>query len=272
MKKGIILLCIAVTALSACNSGKRASNAPTNEAEAIALGDNSRNSLDWAGVYRGTLPCADCSGIEVEIRLNEDLSYERVMSYLGKGDNRYPDNGRFEWDETGSRIKLTSTSSPDATDNWFLVGENKLIALDIEGNRIESNFPPEIYFFEKLDRDNVVTEKYWKLIELAGKEITSSPEGQNREAHFILKNEDKRVTGNTGCNNMNGTYQLSGEENTIRFSPLATTRMACIGIDYEYEYLKVFEICDNYTIQNDTLSLNKEGTGSLARFAAVYLR
>ncbi|WP_298650999.1 copper resistance protein NlpE N-terminal domain-containing protein [uncultured Proteiniphilum sp.] len=271
MKKSILLLCIVVAALSACNTGKRSSNAQTDGTEVADPAHNSRNSLDWAGVYKGTLPCADCEGIEVEIRLNDDLSYEKVMIYMGKGDNRFSDNGRFEWDEIGSRIKLTSATSPKAANNWFLVGENRLFVLDTEGNRIESNFPPETYIFEKIDLDNVITEKYWKLIELNGKEITFAPEGQIREAHFILKNEDNRVIGNTGCNNMNGSYSLSEEENSIHFTPPATTRMACMGVDYEADYLDMFQTCDNYAVQNDTLTLRKE-EAPLARFVAVYLR
>lgn len=271
MKKSIILACIVIVSLSACNTGRRGSNTQTTGTEVADPAHNSRNSLDWAGVYKGMLPCADCEGIQEEIRLNEDLTYEMVSIYLGKGDNRFSDNGRFEWDEAGSRIKLTSATLSNDTDRWFKVGENQLIALDIEGNPIESSLPPEIYIFRKIDMDNVITEKYWKLIELNGKGITFAPEGQIREAHFILKNEDNRVIGNTGCNNMSGSYSFSEEDNGIHFTPLVTTRMACIGIDYEQEYLQVFETSDNYTVRNDTLTLNK-GETSLASFMAVYLQ
>lgn len=153
MKKSIILACMVVVSLSACNTGKRDNNVQTNESQETYIADsahNSRNSLDWAGVYKGTLPCADCEGIEVEVRLNDDLTYERVMIYLGKGENRFTDNGRFEWDENGSKIKLISNNNPNEVKSWFQVGENKLFVLDIEGNRIESNFPPETYIFEKI--------------------------------------------------------------------------------------------------------------------------
>jgi heat shock protein HslJ len=70
---------------------------------------------------------------------------------------------------------------------------------------------------------------------------------------------------------MNGSYSFSEEDNGIHFTPLATTRMACIGIDYEHEYLQVFELSDNYVVQNDTLTLSK-GETPLARFAAIYLQ
>jgi uncharacterized lipoprotein NlpE involved in copper resistance len=60
-----------------------------NRTEVADPAHNSRNSLDWAGVYKGTLPCADCEGIQEEIRLNDDLTYEMVSTYLGKGENGF---------------------------------------------------------------------------------------------------------------------------------------------------------------------------------------
>lgn len=272
MKKSIILACIVAVALGACNTGKRGNNTPKEETEVADAAHNSRNSVDWMGVYRGTLPCADCEGIVTEIRLNEDLTYERVMTYLGKENNRFADNGSFEWDEAGSRIRLIGDSSSGDADSWFKVGEDQLIMLDIEGNPIESNFPPDTYLFRKIDFNNTITEKYWKLIELNGKEITFAPEGQFREAHFILKDNDNQVIGNTGCNNMSGNYSLSEKDHSISFAtPFATTRMACIGVDYEQEFLNIFETCNSYSIQNDTLTLSN-GENPLALFAAVYLQ
>lgn len=272
MKKIIFLLSIAIITFSACNMGKKGNNAESNNTEVPDPAHNSRNSVDWAGVYKGSIPCADCEGIEVELRLNEDLTYKKVMTYLGKGqDNRFEEKGTFEWDEDGGRIKLTDSASPETQNNWFKVGENLLIMLDIEGNPIESNLPAEAYEFKKIDLDYVVTEKYWKLTELNGKAITP-PEAGSREAHFILKEKDNKVIGNTGCNNLNGGYTLSAEtENGIQFTPMATTRMACVGVDYEQEYLKVFEDCDSYSVQNDTLTLSK-GETPLAKFVVVYLR
>ena len=49
----------------------------------IESGDNSQNSLDWEGTYRGILPCADCEGIETKITLSANGTYEYKASYLG---------------------------------------------------------------------------------------------------------------------------------------------------------------------------------------------
>ncbi|MDR0421429.1 MAG: copper resistance protein NlpE N-terminal domain-containing protein [Proteiniphilum sp.] len=265
MKKRIVLLCIVVAALSACTAGKRSGSAPADGTSDMA-GYNSRDSLDWAGVYKGILPCADCEGIQEEIRLNEDFSYEMVMTYLGKGDNRYSENGRIEWDEEGERFKLVSTAS-GSEGHWFRVSENRLNALDMEGNPIESSMP-ENYILSRIDLDNVVTEKYWKLAELNGKAIAPSENG-DREAHFILHNSDSKISGNTGCNNLFGEYTLSG--NSIKITIPMITRMACLGIDYEQEYLNALGACDGYSVLDDTLTLTA-GETSLARFTAVYLR
>ena len=37
---------------------------------------NAKNSLDYIGTYKGILPCADCEGIETELELNSDKTYE----------------------------------------------------------------------------------------------------------------------------------------------------------------------------------------------------
>ena len=146
MKKNIIVIdIIVIAALTACNANKRGTSSQTTGIEIADPAHNSRNSVDWAGVYKGLTPCADCPGIEDEIRLNDDLTYERLMVYLESGDSRFREKGRFEWDETGGKIRLIDPDSPDRDGNWFQVGENRLMMLDIEGNPIENNIPAEMY-------------------------------------------------------------------------------------------------------------------------------
>ena len=49
---------------------------------------NSRNSLDWDGIYSGILPCADCEGIKTDIQLHKDGTYRMARKYLGMGDSQ----------------------------------------------------------------------------------------------------------------------------------------------------------------------------------------
>lgn len=108
---------------------------------------------------------------------------------------------------------------------------------------------------EKTDLDKKIIEKYWKLIELNGQEVTFQ-ENQRKEAHFILKTAENKVTGNAGCNTMMGTYELLGG-NKIVFSKMATTMMYCEGVENEQEFLNVFEAVDHYTLKEDTLYCSK---------------
>lgn len=116
-----------------------------------------------------------------------------------------------------------------------------------------------------------ITNKYWKLVKLDGKNVTMA-KNQEREAYFILKLKDKMVTGFAGCNTFSGSYTLE-KGWRIRFSQMATTMKACPDVNVnEREFLEVFELADNYTIYNDTLSLNVGRRAPLAIFKAVYFK
>jgi len=120
----------------------------------------------------------------------------------------------------------------------------------------------------KKDFDNQITEKYWKLIKLGGQDIKMA-KNQEREVFFMLKEKENRVKGFAGCNTMTGEYKQK-EGNRIQFSNIAITKKACPKIINETDYLKVFELTDNYTIKDDVLSLNVGKRAPLAIFEAVY--
>lgn len=98
---------------------------------------NSQNSVDWPGKYFGVLPCADCEGIETEIELFSDLTFIRSMKYLGKNEIVFADEGKFSWNEKGNKIILKSENANFK--DIFFVGENILIQLDQNGDRIKGN-------------------------------------------------------------------------------------------------------------------------------------
>ena len=68
-------LCLAACALClyACgrNSGRTAQEARENTPAANAADDghNAENALDYTGTYEGTIPAADCPGINVSVEL-----------------------------------------------------------------------------------------------------------------------------------------------------------------------------------------------------------
>lgn|SRR5690606_14548846 len=118
-----------------------------------------------------------------------------------------------------------------------------------------------------VDFDHAVTEKYWKLTEINGQPVSGD---FNKEPHFILKKEDNRVTGNGSCNGFGGSYTLDEENNRISFSELFSTKMACPDMSVEQVFMDVLSKVDNYSLNGDTLTLNKARMAPLAKFEAVY--
>ncbi|MCS6098288.1 copper resistance protein NlpE [Shewanella baltica] len=131
------LCCIALLALftTACSEAPKeetavdATQVQTEAAKTVPVGDTSQNSLDWAGSYEGVLPCASCEGIQTLITLQSDNSFVQETVYLGKDEKILKLMGKAAWDEKGQKITLE-----DGTQ--YLVGENQLIMLDTEGQRI----------------------------------------------------------------------------------------------------------------------------------------
>ncbi|MDR2472106.1 MAG: copper resistance protein NlpE, partial [Tannerella sp.] len=96
---------------------------------------NSKNSLNWDGIYVGTIPCDDCAGIEVIIILGDDNTYSMSYKYLGKenSEDGYANfSGSFAWNKDGNTVIFSDKTRP----HYFKVGENTLTQLDKNGKPI----------------------------------------------------------------------------------------------------------------------------------------
>ena len=136
MKKLIIFSVLAAGLIFSCknnsSNNQNGSETPVTENYTDTV-HTSRTSLDYAGTYKGVIPCADCSGIEVEITLDDKGNYKKKMTYQGKEpDNVFATHGTYKWDESGSKITLLNESDTDI----YQVGENTLIMLDGDGKKI----------------------------------------------------------------------------------------------------------------------------------------
>jgi copper homeostasis protein (lipoprotein) len=261
MKFQILFSAMLAISFFACSSKK-------NINEDLSNGDNSRTSVDWAGVYRGAMPCANCATIKTKITLLSDMTYTMETQYVGKSEHINTMSGKFVWDKSGSNITL-DVQGEDNTYHQYKVGENVLFKLDNQGNK-KSSTTQNLYTLTKVDFDDDVREKYWKLTEMNGQEIKML-DGQSREAHFILKNDDNIVQGHGGCNRFFGTYELA-DGNRIKFIQLASTKMACENLETENEMMKMLEMVDNYNLNGDHLYLNKAKMAPLAKFECVYFK
>lgn len=111
---------------------------------------------------------------------------------------------------------------------------------------------------ESLSIENVK----WKLVTLMGKDVI------DKKAFITFSNKDDKVFGNGSCNNFNGTYQIK-EGNQITLSKMAATLMACMDMEVESQFMEVLEKVDNYSLNGNTMTLNKARMAPLAVFEAV---
>ena len=123
-KAFIFILVIGIFGLGSCLSNKGAVDS-----------HNSRNSLDWAGVYTGITPAASASGINVRLQLNKDNTYELTYDYIDRPGNSFTNTGSFKWNDTGDIINLGIADTP----SYYKLAENKLIQLDMSGKEITGN-------------------------------------------------------------------------------------------------------------------------------------
>lgn len=149
MKFKSIFICLFLgLSLIACKS-KNKEDQPEKEQELQEIPDQSatsENSLDWDGTYAGTLPCADCPGIETKLTLHQDQTYKLEMEYLER-ETDFTEKGTFEWNDSGSEIQLTDEEGEDSA--HYKVGENQLFLLDEKGERITGELE-SYYILEKI--------------------------------------------------------------------------------------------------------------------------
>lgn len=118
--------------------------APNDDTGLLVDEHNSRNSLDWDGIYHATLPCADCEGIHTIIEINQDETYKLTQEYLNKN-LKLEDTGKFSWSADGGKINIKTKENGNFN---FIVGEDRLIMLDQEGNEIKGTLA-EHYILKK---------------------------------------------------------------------------------------------------------------------------
>ena len=131
MKTKLFLSTIAALAIISCTN-KAENTEETTSTETVEFIDEhtSENSLDWAGEYRGTLPCADCEGIETRVVLNQDKSFTMTENYLKAEALVIESKGTFSWDKTGLIVTL---EAEDHLKRSFKVIENEIILLNNQG-------------------------------------------------------------------------------------------------------------------------------------------
>lgn len=117
-----ILIFIVAVIFVSCGS-----NPSKNADQQIVDMHNAANSLDYQGVYKGTLPAADCPGIEITLTLADDGTFKIVSHYIER--NTFDDKGTYTVDGNTLTLKYASKNN---TVEYYKVEEGKLLFLDKE--------------------------------------------------------------------------------------------------------------------------------------------
>ena len=91
----------------------------------------------FAGTFSGSIPCADCPGIDATIRLEVDGTYATRDVYRER-DTSAEGSGTWTVEEAGKRIRLDPNSKDEQDRLYEVVSDDELRMLDADGNRIES--------------------------------------------------------------------------------------------------------------------------------------
>jgi copper homeostasis protein (lipoprotein) len=92
----------------------------------------------FAGTFSGTLPCADCPGIDTKVTLNADGTYKLHEVYQGKPGNGFNGDGTWTAEENGKRIRLDPNSKSEQDRLFAVTSKDEIDALDLEGKAPES--------------------------------------------------------------------------------------------------------------------------------------
>lgn len=124
-----LIILFAVLCFASCKNEEKTSettsveNTEENMKTTPVDSHNSQNSLDWAGVYEGVLPCENCQGVETNIQIDENMDYELSQNYMGgEEENNINETGKFEWNKQGNTISLGERRKL-----YFKVSENYLL-------------------------------------------------------------------------------------------------------------------------------------------------
>lgn len=260
------LLFILIALLPACSTPEatQTTQTPTIELDrdSTYAFDNSRNALDWPGSYFGALPYSNADRIETILTLNEGGSYRLSATPISKTRSAFELSGRFDWFGGGAKIQLRDT--PDDLPALFLVGEGQLVPLDRQGN---AGNGPQATESTLIKADPQLFGRRWDLIDYS-LEPAAMDSARSHDAELEFS-PDGQLSGSGGCNRLVGRFRL-GPDESLRFSGVATTRMACPNLKQEQEFLTVLDRVRHFRLApgGSILNLFDANMEAVARFGS----
>ena len=105
----------------------------------------------------------------------------------------------------------------------------------------------------------------WRLVSLYHTKVLA----QGKKEYFLkINSKDARFSAFAGCNNISGNY-IMPSSNTIDFSDVIMTRMACSDMTLEDKFGAMLVQVKRYKINNELLTFFGEGKKVVAQFQAI---
>lgn len=135
MKKTLCVVLMAAAALVGCQDKEAEQMQTTDTAPVVAdAAHSARTSLDWDGIYQGTVPCEDCAGTDLLLDLKMDGQYSLGRSYVDKMSATVMEEGTISWNDAGNTVQVGEYRFFVAENQLFLVGQDEQRMTDAEGN------------------------------------------------------------------------------------------------------------------------------------------
>lgn len=169
--------------------------------------------------YSGTIPCADCPGIETYLHLKDDFQFNEVQWYLDRDQNPFTTTGRWVLQED----TLTFFDEDKNPLKSFLYSDEQLTMLDTEGNKITGELADN-YILTKSHEETSIRQRHNQLKEEG---VTFVSNG-NEPFWSVQINEDDEIKFQTPESNWTApisdmqqnkderTYQTKTEENSLK--------------------------------------------------------
>lgn len=226
--KHLSIVFVLTAMLSACALEKEMT--PAKPAVASPVDSHtSRNSLDWAGVYEGVLPCADCPGIQTRLTLGSDGTFERQTRYLDRETLPRTERGHFSWHASGNAILLDAHGDGQQ----YAVGEGRLIQLNRDGSRPDPQTPNRV--LTRVSGQATAGASLGQTLENHRWTLVSATDAAGRrndtlfpvaDHPFVFNFSGAGLSAKGSCNSLRGQYRIdaAGQLNVGR---MAATMMAC---------------------------------------------
>ncbi|TJZ60764.1 META domain-containing protein [Sphingobacterium olei] len=105
--------------------------------------------------------------------------------------------------------------------------------------------------FKLIETKNASLDGTWELDYISGARIAFDGLYPKKKPTITFDTSTNKVSGNSSCNNYSGAVTLDG--NSIKFGPLASTKMACPG-NGESTFFQTLDKVNTYSVDGNTLT------------------